>query len=141
MNKLGLALGIAISFAALLVSLNTTPNVAKAYSCSSSTSTIRGNSATTSVSGSSGSCATGSASTSTANSPGGFIRNGSPPNFDGRSSANVGIGPGTSDSFSAGGTQSNCVATSGPIPGPDRISGATTITDSQHGSCSAHSPP
>ena len=33
MNKLSLTLGIAISITALLLILNTTPNVAKAYSC------------------------------------------------------------------------------------------------------------
>ncbi|PWU81478.1 MAG: hypothetical protein DLM72_06825 [Candidatus Nitrosopolaris wilkensis] len=135
MNNLGLVLGITISIAALLLVLNATPNVAKAYSCTSSSSTMNGNGGTTRVSGSSGSCATSAAAASSSHSVSGFIQNGSPPNIDARSTSTSPGSPGSSASLSVGGTHSSCIAES-----TNHNVGGLVVFDSQLGSCSAHSP-
>src|SRR5262249_42068133 len=89
--------------------LNPTPNVATAYSCSSGSSTIKDNSASSGVSGTSGSCATSTSSSSNTKQIGGGSFIGAP-NHSGGSSGLP--NPGASISVSDGGGQSSCAAES-----------------------------
>ena len=82
MNGTVWAVTVTIIASAMLSFVGPVSNMADAYSCSSSTSTITGNSASIRVSGTSRGCATSSASTSLANSLGGFVKNGSPTNLE-----------------------------------------------------------
>jgi hypothetical protein len=120
---------------ALILGPTTTPNVAKAYNCNSNTMQANSHSnthATSSVSGASGSCAITASSSSNTQSVGGGHQGGSPPN---QSGFIILRHPGASISSGVGGTQSSCIAQSANL---NKV--GNTNSDSQQGSCNAHSP-
>jgi|GEM_PF-2258757 len=121
MSKVSLLMAIAIATASvlamILAPIATTPNVAKAYSCSSSSSAAKTPSSSSSVSGTkgfvpskTGSCSTSSSSSSKAT---GFLADSHAPpssNFDVQ--ANIGFPSGATTSSSSGGSQSSCSSSS-----------------------------
>ncbi|MGC2668723.1 MAG: hypothetical protein WA220_06030 [Candidatus Nitrosopolaris sp.] len=127
MNSLIRTIVITISLAVIFLILNPTPNIAKGYSCSSSSSTSSGPN-TSGVSGTKGSCGTGSTTSTSAEHVSGGTLVG--PNT---SASGVPARPGIAESFSSGGAQSSCSSAAG-----GQKVGLTSI--SQQGSCSAHSP-
>jgi hypothetical protein len=137
MNKLSLTLGIAVFVAALLLLLNATPNVAKAYNCSSSSSTTNGNHESSSISGPSGSCATSTSSSSKTNSIGGGHLIGPPPPNSSGSSSTFPPNPGASISNSLGGAQSSCLSNSASHTNVGQSVGGSTPGSI---SCSTHNP-
>ena len=127
MNNLIWTIAITISIAGMFLILNPTANVAKAYSCSSSSSTSSGPN-TSGVFGTTGSCGTGSTTSTRAEHVSGGTLVG--PNT---SASGVPAQPGIAESFSSGGAQSSCSSAAG-----GQKVGLTSI--SQQGSCSTHSP-
>ena len=128
---------ITISIAVIFLILNPAPNLANAYSCSTSGSVNAGSSSTI-VSGNSGSCSASSASTSSKNAGVGGGFNVQAPNSKESFYPNDAFhfGHGTSASYGAGGGQSSCLATSA-----DQNVAGNVIGTSNQGGCSAHSPP
>ncbi|HYT02684.1 MAG TPA: hypothetical protein VEL70_07210 [Candidatus Acidoferrum sp.] len=106
MRKLGLALGVTIAITAMMATPTTNFHVAKAYSCSSSSSAAHTPSSSSGVSGSQGSCSTSSGSNSKARvSVNSIIIDGprTQASFEGDSN-----NPGATSSTSTGGSQSSC---------------------------------
>lgn len=133
MNQLSMTIAISICAASvLLILMLQAPNVAKAYSCTSSSS-IHAGGASSSVSGNSGSCATGASSSSSAKGFGVGFFNPFPPNHSDNAFLDT---PGAADTFSGGGSKSSCLAISANHASVGNVRGSFP----QQGSCSSHSP-
>jgi hypothetical protein len=105
MNKLAMTLATSIYVASVfLILISQTPNLAKAYSCSSSSSTHNINSQS-GVSGSSGSCSSSSSASTSSAQHSTATGSSTGPNVDGVATH---IGAESTVSNSAGGAQSSC---------------------------------
>lgn len=136
MNSFKIAILLCLTgvFAMIVAPSYLTPNVVKAYSCSSSSS-IHAIGASSSVSGSSDSCATTASSSSSTPfncAMNCVLTNPPPPNGEGTAFQPIGAGV----TFSGGGSQSSCLS----VSANQNAGGLAIGAFPQQGSCTSHSP-